>query len=435
MNLQPSTARPARLRRWFGAFALDVTPLRTSHDFRMLYAGQFVSSFGAALSYVVLPWQMYRLTKSTLHVGLLGLAEFVPMLLFALVGGALADAVDRRKLILVAECGLALCCALLFANALLPEPRVWMLYVGAACVAACTAVHRPAHEALTPRLVPPEQLSAVAALTSLRGSFAHIVGPALAGMIAEGFGAATAFAVNFGTYLVAIVTLLLIRSVPVHRNPDPPGLRAVADGLRYARTRPELIGTYLIDINAMFFAMPIALFPAVAESFGASVGLFYSMLAVGPLLVTLTSGWTARVRRQGAAIIVAVIVWGIAIVGFGLAPNMWLALACILVAGAADGVSGIFRMTIWNQTIPDRLRGRMASIEMVSYLSGPYLGSAQVGFTASLLGLRTGIAWGGGACLLGAVALAVLIPKFLRYDSQEGLARKRAEDGASDSRL
>lgn len=419
----------SRLQRLRDAFTLDLTPLRTSRDFRMLFAGQLVSGFGSSISYVVLPWQMYQLTKSTLYVGLIGLAEFVPMLLLALVGGALADAVDRRKLILFAECGLALCCVVLLANALLPEPRVWVLFTGAACFAGCNALHRPAIEALTPRLVPAEQLPAVAALTTLRFSFTYIVGPALAGLIAERLGAATAFGLDLATYLVAIVTLLLIRSVPVPRNADQPGLRTIAAGVRYARTRPELIGTYLIDINAMFFAMPIALFPAVAESFGgASVGLFYSMLALGPLLVTLTSGWTCRVRRHGAAIIVAVLVWGIAIAGFGLVSSLPLALACLLLAGAADGVSGIFRMTIWNQTIPDRLRGRMAGIEMVSYLSGPYLGNAQVGFAASLLGLRTGIAWGGGACVLGALLLAALLPKFWRYDSHEGIARKAADD-------
>lgn len=413
----------------FSSLTLDLTPLRESRDFRLLFAGQFVSAFGSSITYVVLPWQMYQLTKSTLHVGLLGVAEFVPMLLLAFVGGALADAVDRRRLILFAECGLALCCALLLVNALLPEPRVWALYVGAACFAGFNALHRPAIEALTPRLVPPQQLPAVAALTTFRFSSTYIVGPALAGLIAERLGAACAFGIDLGTYLVALITLLLIRSVPVPRDAERPGLRTIAAGVRYARTRPELIGTYLIDINAMFFAMPIALFPAVAESFGgASVGLFYSMLAVGPLLVTLTSGWTSHVQKHGAAILIAVVVWGIAIVGFGLAPNLWLALACLLVAGAADSVSGIFRMTIWNQTIPDRLRGRMAGIEMISYLSGPYLGNAQVGFAASMLGLRTGIAWGGAACVVGALLLALTLPKFLRYDAREGLARKLADD-------
>ncbi|WP_414662391.1 MFS transporter [Horticoccus sp. 23ND18S-11] len=423
----------SRLRRLFGAMAIDVTPLRASRDYRLLFIGQFVSAFGSAMSYVVLPWQMYQLTKSTLYVGLLGIAEFFPMFVLAFVGGALADAVDRRKLILFAEAGLAGCCAILTVNALLPEPRVWILFVGAACFAAINAIHRPALESLTPRLVAPEHLPAVSTLSSLR-SFTFIVGPALAGLLAEHFGAALAFGLDCGTYLIAIVTLLLIRSITVPPNAGRPSLGTVLEGMHYARRRPELLGTYLIDINAMFFAMPIALFPALAESFGgASVGLFYSMMALGPLLVSLTSGWTTHVQRHGRAIVIAVVLWGVAIVAFGLVQHLWLALACLLVAGAADGVSGIFRMTIWNQTIPDRLRGRMAGIEMVSYLTGPYLGNAQVGFTASLLGPRIGVAWGGACCIAGAALLTACLPALWRYDAVEGVARKIADEAAAGS--
>ena len=423
----------ARLRRLFGALTIDLTPLRASRDYRLLFTGQFVSAFGSAISYVVLPWQMYRLTHSTLQVGLLGLAEFFPMLVLSLAGGALADAVDRRKLILLAECGLAACCAMLTVNALLPEPRVWLLFVGASWFAGCNALHRPALESLTPRLVAAEHLPAVAALSSLR-SLMFVIGPAIAGLIAAAFGAALGFALDLATYLVAIVTLLMIRSIPVPAAAKRPGFGTIAEGLRYAWRRPELLGTYLIDINAMFFAMPIALFPALAESFGgSSVGLFYATLALGPLLISLTSRWTARVKHHGRAIIIAVVIWGLAIVGFGAVGNLWLALSFLLVAGAADGVSGIFRMTIWNQTIPDRLRGRMAGIEMVSYLSGPYLGSAQVGFSASLLGLRTGIACGGAACVVGAGLLALLLPAFWHYQEQEGLARKQVEESAAQA--
>ncbi len=427
----PSAPATSWWRRLLRGAVLDITPLRLYRDYRLLFIGQFVSAFGSAITFVVLPWQMYQLTKSTLSVGLLGLAEFFPMFALSFAGGALADAIDRRKLILIAECGLALCCVMLAVNAALPQPRVWVLFFGASWFAAFNAIHRPSLESLTPKLVAPQHLPAVSALASLR-SFTFVVGPALAGMIAAAFGAAVAFTIDLTTYLVAITTLLLIRSVPVPATAARPGVAAILEGLRYARHRPELLGTYLIDIIAMFFAMPIALFPALAESFGgASVGLFYSMLAAGPLLVSLTSGWTARVQRHGLAIIVAVVVWGLAIVGFGNAHSVWLALVFLLLAGAADGVSGIFRMTIWNQTIPDRLRGRMASIEMVSYLTGPYLGNAQVGFTTTLLGLRTGIACGGAACVVGAGVLTLLLPGFLRYDARAGLARKQAEEAAT----
>ncbi|MFZ4767392.1 MAG: MFS transporter [Roseimicrobium sp.] len=419
------------LRRLFSATTLDLTPLRVSLDYRLLFIGQFVSAFGYALTYVVLPWQVYQLTKSTLLVGLLGLTEFVPMLALAFVGGALADAVDRRRLIVWAEAGLALSCAALTANALLPEPRVWVIFVAAALTAGCNALHRPALDSLTPQLLPAEQMPAVAALSSFRYSFTFIIGPAIAGVIAATFGAATAYAIDFATYAVSMATLLLMRSVPVVGELKSPSLRSVVEGLRYARSRPELLGTYLIDIIAMFFGMPMALFPAIAASFGdASVGLFYSTLAIGPLVVSLTSGWTTRIHRHGLAVTWAVVVWGLAIVGFGLATNLWLALAFLALAGAADCVSGLFRMTIWNQTIPDRLRGRLAGIEMVSYTSGPYLGNAEAGLVASAFGLRASVVSGGVLWVAGAGVLALLLPRFIRYDAREGMARKKAEEAA-----
>ena len=351
------------------------------------------------------------------------------MFAFAQLGGALADAVDRRRLILWAEAALALSCTGLIVNALLPAPHVWVLFVGAALTAGANAVHRPARESLTPQLVPAEHMPAVAALSTFRFSFTFIVGPALAGLIAERLGPATAYGIDLLTYAVSIVTLLAIRSVPVPDGTAPVSLHGIADGLRYARSRPELMGTYLIDINAMFFGMPIALFPAIAASFGgAAVGLFYSMLAVGPLLVTLTSGWTSRIHRHGLGITWAVVVWGFAIIGFGLSHNLWIALACLVIAGGADCVSGLFRMTMWNQTIPTRLRGRLASVEMVSYLSGPYLGNAEAGLVASAFGLRTSVVSGGVLCVAGAGLLALLLPKFIRYDAREGLASKKTED-------
>ena len=314
-------------------------------------------------------------------------------------------------------------------NALLPAPRVGVLFLVAALFAGCNALHRPALDSLTPRLVPPEQMPAASALSTFNFSFNSIVGPALAGVIAVAFGTAAAFAIDLATYLVAIGTLLLLRPSPAPANAERPSLRSVVEGLRYARSRPELLGTYLIDMNAMFFGMPIALFPAIAEGFGgASVGLFYSMMAVGPLVVALTSGWTARVHRHGLAITLAVVVWGLAIVGFGLARDLWLALLLLGLAGAADCVSGLFRMTMWNQTIPDRLRGRLASIELISYASGPYLGNAEAGLVASAYSVRTSVVSGGVLCILGAAALALLLPKFIRYDARAGLKRKQAEE-------
>jgi len=408
---------------------LDLSPLRTSREYRLLFLGQFVSTFGSALTFVVLPVQMWELTHSSLLVGMLGVAEFVPMLVFSFLGGMLADSIDRRRLILTAEAGLALGCVALVVNALVAEPRIWVLFVVAAAAAGFQAIHRPALEALTPRLLPPDKMPAAAALASFRFSFNFIVGPALAGVIAASFGAAAAFALDSVTYLIAIASVLLLRTVPQPESADTPSLDALLGGLRYARSRPELLGTYLIDIIAMFFGMPIALFPAMAESFGhASVGLFYAMMAVGPLLVSLTSGWTSRVERHGRAITWAVVVWGFAIVGFGLARNLVVALVCLCLAGAADCVSGLFRMTMWNQTIPDRLRGRLAAIELISYTSGPYLGNAEAGLVASAFSLRASVVSGGLLCVVGAVALAAILPGFLTYRARDGIARKVQEE-------
>ena len=422
-------SKDKRWRALVGALTIDITPLKSSRDYRLLYAGQFVSGFGSAISYVVLPWQMYQLTKSSLAVGLLGVVEFVPMFLMAFVGGALADYIDRRRLIFLSEVGLTVCCAVLVANSLLHSPQSWLLFLVAGLFAALNGIHRPALESLTPRLVEPDQLPAVSALSSLRFGFNFIVGPAIAGVIAASFGAAFAFAIDAATFIISITTLLMIRSVPVPVDAARASLRSVVEGLKYAGSRQELLGTYLIDLNAMFFGMPMALFPALAESFGgASVGLFYAMPAVGTLVVTLTSGWTKHINKHGLAVTIAAAVWGAAIIAFGLASTLWVALAFLALAGAADMVSGLFRMTIWNQTIPDHLRGRLASIEMISYTTGPYLGNAEAGLVASLFGLRASVVSGGAMCVLGSGLLALLLPKFIRYDGREGLLRKQHEE-------
>jgi len=351
------------------------------------------------------------------------------MLVIALIGGALADYIDRRRLVVLAEFGMMIACVILGLNATLAAPRIWVLFLVAALTAALNAMHRPSLEALTPRLVEPEHIPAVSALSSLRYNFNFIVGPSIGGVIAASWGAAPAFAINALAFSASIIALLMIRSVPVPRNPDQPGLRSIAQGLKYARSRQELLGTYLIDLNAMFFGMPMALFPAIAESFGnASVGLFYSAPSVGSLLVTLTSGWTRRVNKHGLAVTLAATAWGAAIIGFGLAGRLWIALIFLAVAGGADMVSGLFRLTIWNQTIPDHLRGRLAGIEMISYLTGPYLGNGEAGLVASVFGLRASVISGGVMCVAGSGLLALLLPKFLRYDGRGGLARKLAEE-------
>lgn len=412
--------------------ALDVTPLRESREFRLLFAGQAVSFFGSMMTFVALPWQVYRLTGgSTLLVGLLSASEVVPILLTAFVGGALADAFDRRLLIRVTEALLALGTLVLVANSLLAEPRVWVLFVCAALFAALNGLQRPSLDALVPRLVPPEQLSAALALRSLGTTVSMVGGPALGGLLVVSLGPTAAYSIDFVTFAASLAALWAMRATPPPEGAESPSLRSIAEGLRYARSRPELLGTYLIDLNAMFFGMPMALFPAVADSFGgAGLGLLYAAPAFGATCVTLTSGWAQRVNRHGLCVALAAGAWGLAIVGFGLAPTLWAALLCLALAGAADMVSGLFRMMIWNHSIPDHLRGRLAGVEMISYTTGPLMGNAESGLVARLFGVRASIVSGGLLCVAGTALLSLLLPQLIRYDARAGLARKRAEEDA-----
>jgi MFS family permease len=260
---------------------------------------------------------------------------------------------------------------------------------------------------------------------------AQLGGPAVAGVLIASFDLAWVYAIDLATFAFSLVCLSLVRAVPPPPDADRPSLRSVVTGLRYAKSRPELLGTYLVDINAMFFGTPTALYPFVAERLGGPsvLGLLYAAPAVGSLVATVGSGWTNRVHRHGLMVVLAAGAWGVAVVGFGLAPSLWLALLFLALAGAADMISGLFRMVIWNQTIPDHLRGRLAGIEMLSYTTGPLLGQLRSGLAARW-SITGSIVSGGILCVVGTVALAAALPAFLRYDGREGVTRKRAEDDA-----
>jgi MFS family permease len=408
------------VRRLVGLAAIDVGPLRRHRDFRFLFAGQALSFFGSEVTYVALPYQIFQLTHSTLAVGLVSLAEFVPLMGMAFIGGALSDAFDRRRLVQLAELGSGLAIVVLLVNALLPHPRVWVLFVIAPVLAALYGILRPSLDALLPRLVTREELPAASALEGFRGTLGSIAGPAIAGVIIAGAGLPVAYALDAATFGASLIALWFMRAVPPPPDAPPVSLRSIGEGLRYARSRQELLGTYGVDIIAMFFGMPMALFPAIAERFGGAgvLGLLYAAPAVGSLIATMTSGWVSHVHRHGLAIIVAAATWGAAIIGFGLAPSLPLALLGLAVAGGADMVSGIFRMTIWNQTIPDRLRGRLAGIEQVSYTSGPLLGNLEAGVVASLASVRASVVSGGILCVVGVLLAAVALPVFRRYDAR-----------------
>jgi MFS family permease len=410
----------------------DLTPLRSSRDFALVFAGSGISQIGSYVTYVTIPYQVYLLTHDPLLVGLLGVCEIGPLLFMAFVGGALADYVDRRRLVILGELAFTLLTAVLLVNAVLGQPQLWLLFVVAGLTAAVDGIQRPAMDAMVPRLVVPEQIPAAMVLNTLRGNIAWLTGPALGGVLLATIPLGWVFAVDLGTFAVSLVCLAFVRAVPPPPAADRPSLRSVTDGLRYAVRRPELLGTYLVDINAMFFGMAQSLYPFVAEKLGgpAVLGLLYAAPSAGSLMATLLSRWTGRVHRHGLAVTLAAAGWGVAIVGFGLSNVLWLALVCLVLSGASDMISGLFRGIIWNQTIPDHMRGRLAGIEMLSYTIGPTLGNARAGVTARFAGVGGSIAWGGLFCLAGTVALAAALPAFLRYDGREGLARKIAEDEA-----
>jgi MFS family permease len=411
---------PGGVRGLLRLATIDVGPLRRRRDFRLLFIGQGVSFFGSMITYVAIPFQAYQLSGSSLVVGLLGLAELVPLLAAAFIGGALADAFDRRRLMQLTELSFAAASLVLVANALLPDPQLWVLFVMSALLATLDGLQRPSLDALTPRLVERDELVAAGALASFRMTIGMIAGPAVGGVLVATAGVPATYAVDTATFAVSLVALRMMRAVPPPPEAEPPSLERILDGLRYAGSRPELMGTYIVDIIAMFFGMPMALFPAVASHLGGAgvLGLLYAAPAVGSLLATVTSGWAARVHRHGAAVCIAAAIWGIGIVGFGLAPNLALALAGLVVAGGADMVSGIFRGTIWNQTIPDHLRGRLAGIEQVSYSTGPLLGNVESGAVASLAGVRVSIVSGGILCVAGVAVAIVALPAFWRYDAR-----------------
>ncbi len=416
---------------------LDITPLKVSRDYRLLFFGQLISFFGTMMTFIVVPVQMYQLTESSLYVGLLGVAEFVPMFFLAFVGGALADAVDRRMILRLTEIGQTVTVIILLGNALLPNPQIWVLFLAVGLHAGLAGLQRPSFEALIPKIVPLEHMPAVASLNALRFEVGFILAPILGGVIIAKYGASLAYLIDLLTFAASLTAVWLIRAVPPPAGADRPNFESIRKGFRYAMSRQELLGTYVVDINAMFFGMPKALFPALAVAFGAasSVGMFYSAIAVGALIATFTSGWAKWINRHGLMVLIAAAGWGAAITLFGFSNSLYLALFFLIVAGYFDMISGIFRQTIWNQTVPDHFRGRLAGIEMISFLTGPMLGDAESGIVAYFTDVKTSIISGGILTIVGTIVLAILLPKFISYDGREGLKQKQLEEELRASEL
>ncbi|WP_050779792.1 MFS transporter [Streptomyces sp. C] len=408
----------------------DLAPWRSSRDFRLLFFQGTVTFFGSFMAMIALPLQIKHLTDSPLAVGAMGAVELVPLVVCGLYGGALADAVDRRRLILLTEAGLGLLALLLLVNSLLPHPLLWPLYVVAAGVSALTGLQRPALDSLMARIVPHDQLSAAAALNALRYQFGAIAGPALAGVVVAYAGYASAYAVTVAGFAVSVALCARLSPVPPAGGAERPSLRGIAEGARYAWSRPVLLGTYAVDLAAMFFAFPNTIFPFLADELDAvwALGLMYAAGAVGSLLLGLTSGWVSGVRRHGLLVVFGAAAWGLAIAAAGWFTDIWLVLLCLAAAGAGDMLSALGRSTIWNQTIPEELRGRLAGIEVLSYSVGPQLGQVRAGTMAGWTGTRPAFWSGGLACVASVALLAALLPKLISYDADtdEDARRRRA---------
>ena len=398
--------------------AIDFSPLRKYPDFRRLWAAGLVSYFGSMITYVALPFQVKELTNSFLAVGLIGLVEIAPLIIFGLYGGVLADRVNRKIMIWVTEFASMFLTAILLINALLPEPKLWVLYLVAALFSAVDGLQRPSADAILPRLVGHDDLPAASALMSLRWQFGVITGPSLAGVLIATFGVASGYALDILTFFISLIFLAKVRSVIPTNISKKPTLSSLNEGLKYATGRKDLMGTYLVDLSAMFFAMPTALYPFWADQLDApwALGLFYAAGTIGSLIVTLTSGWIRNYHKHGRAVTLAALGWGLAILLAGVANSLWLVLFFLTLAGASDMVSALFRSAIWNQSISDDFRGRLASIELLSYSVGPLGGQTRAGLVAERTSLRTSVISGGLLCITFVGFFATMLPEFRKYD-------------------
>ncbi|MCB1301135.1 MAG: MFS transporter [Tetrasphaera sp.] len=430
-------------RRRLAGLRVDLTPARESRDYRLLLIAGTVFYLGHMVSYVALPFLIYRETGSNAMVGLMGVVELVPLIVFGLWGGALADHVDRRRLLVT--CGIAqvVLMAALAANAFRQRPSIVVIFVIGALLISVGAVQRPSRESLLPRTVRHDQISQANALSSFGMQAGLFVGPTIAGLLIATVGIGWCFVVDFAGMLFATAMYARMRPYPHRGETTAPSVRGIAEGWTYAVRRRDLLGTYLIDIAAMLLAMPIVLFPAFATDVFERpelVGLLYSAETVGALVATSLSGWMHRVHHHGRAITIAATGYGCAIALVGLAPTIWLAMLALALAGAADNVSAVFRGTVWNQTIPERMRGRLAGIEMLSFSVGPLGGQARAGLVADAWSVRGAITSGGLACVAGVALTAAALRDFWRYDARtdphavaERSARAAAGESVTDS--
>jgi hypothetical protein len=422
-DARPQTVERASALRRLRGLALDVTPLRASPAYRNLLVGDAVSVIGTQVTTVAVPLQVYALTRSAFAVGLVGLAGLLPLILFGLYGGAVADAVDRRRLVLFTTTGQAVLSTVLLVQALAGNRATWLLYAVVAVQAGLFALDSPARQAFVPRLLPVDLLPAANALRQVEFNVGVVVGPLLAGVVVGRYGYGAAYGLDAVSFTASLWAVAQLPSMAPTGGGRRAGLASVVEGLRFLATRPVLLLTFVVDLIAMIFAMPRALFPALAASVyhgGAeTAGALYSALAAGALLGALGGGWFGRIHRQGLAVIVAIIGWGLAITLFGATSLLWVGLLALACAGAADMVSAVFRTAILQAAAPDEMRGRLGGVFIVVVAGGPRLGDARAGGGASLVGLQGAVVAGGLACIGLTLAVAAAVPRFLGYDARD----------------
>lgn len=403
------------------SYLINLSIFKRNPKFTLLFIGQFASFFGTMVTSVALPYQIYQRTHSTLMVGLLSLAQLLPLLVTALIGGVFADRYHRRALLLTAESLLAIGCLCLVWYASVPDAPIILLFVIASIMSGINGLHRPALDSIVQQIVRKEDYTAVGSVGMFKATFCMIAGPAIGGLLLASAGLAVTYFLDFLTFLVSLLAILAIGSLPrpVAAKKDISTWAALKESFHYAKSRQELVGSYTVDFVAMIFGMPTALFPAIASQYGtaSALGLLYSAPAVGALVISVFSGWAHKVTRHGAAIAISAALWGVSIIFFGLASNFYVSLFFLALAGAFDGISGIFRSTMWNETIPNELRGRMSGIEMISYLSGPKLGDTEAGLVAAMFGVTASIVSGGVLCVVGVLISCYYLPIFWTYRS------------------
>jgi MFS family permease len=411
-----------RLARLMRAAASDITPLRESPPFRRLFVGQAVSAIGTQVTQVAVPLQVYAITKSSLDVGLIGFASFVPLLVFGLYGGAIADSVDRRKLLILTSTATMVMSVVLLAQAAAHLNQLWLLYLCVVVQSGFAAVSTPTRGAIVPHLVGRRQLAA--ANTLIYGSFqlAVILGPLVAGVTVSAGGFGTAYSVDVVTFVAAFYAAVRLPRMPPEGKTKTASFGAVVEGLRFLSVRPVILMTFLVDINAMLFSSPRALFPALAaHRFGGgahTAGYLYAAPGVGALLVAAVGGLISRVHRQGVGITLSIAVWAVAIVGFGWTSSLWLALLMLALAGAADTVSAVYRSTMLQVATPNAMQGRLQGVYSVVVTGGTRLGDIRAGAVGSVISPQASVMAGGLACLAGLAILVAAVPAFLRYDAR-----------------